>query len=75
MAYGNWADHRGTRARRRLMDRKKRIDDNGLEVLMLPQKTILREVEYMIGKIKSSSESGVFEINISKWNTFKCGSG
>lgn len=55
----------------RLMDRKKRIDDNGLEVSMLPQSTTSREVEYMIGKIKSSSESGVFEINISKVEYFQ----
>lgn len=38
---------------------------------MLPQSTTSREVEYMIGKIKSSSESGVFEINISKVEYFQ----
>lgn len=53
------------------MDRKKRIDDNRLEVSMLPQNTTSREVEYMIGKIKGSSECGVFEISISKVEYFQ----
>lgn len=47
------------------------IDDNGLEVLMLPKSTTLREVKYMIGIIKSLSESGVFEINTSKVKYFQ----
>lgn len=41
MDYGNWADHKGSRARGRLVDRKKRIDDDGLEVSMLSQNTTL----------------------------------
>lgn len=69
MGYGNWADQKGNRARRRLMARKKMMGDNRLYVSMLPKNNDIGGSQ--IPDRENKKESGVFEINISKVEYFQ----